>query len=132
MYPDSFQIAVSFSKHQQPKSILKTSSTSFPTAPADPVREGAPSPEPLKQPEDEEFDTEEWNLVEKLAALQAVKRAEKEQLKQSLAAAQAELKEVLLANGRLETKLRIANEQVEKLERDLAICSASTSLENCR
>ena len=163
MYSDSSQIAISFSEHHQPKSILKTRSTPFPTAPGDPVREAAPSPAPLKQPEDEEVDTEESNVMKKLAALQAVKRAEKEQLKQDLAAVQeeleltrkdlenvrfrekitmqarqravlalkdankrmeagqAELEGVLLTNGKLETKLGIADEQVEKLERELAI-----------
>lgn len=144
-------------------SILKTRSTPFPTAPGAPVRERAPSPEPLKQPKDEEFDIEESNVMKKLAALQALKRAEKEQLKQDLASAQkeleltryelenvrfgekitmqardravralkdanermeavqTELEEVLLANGGLETKLGIADEQVEKLERELAV-----------
>ena len=162
-YSDSSQIALSFSEHHQPTSILKTRSTPFPTAPGAPVRERAPSPEPLKQPKDEESDIEESNVMKKLAALQALKRAEKEQLKQDLAsvqkeleltrydlenvrfrekitmqardravralkdanelmeAGQAELEEVRLANGRLETKLGIADEQVEKLERELAV-----------
>ena len=163
MYSHSSPIAISFSEHHQPISILKTRSTPFPTAPGDPVREGAPPPEAVKQPEDEEVDTEESNVMRKLAALQAVKRAKKGQLKQDLAAVQEELeltrkdlenvrfrekitmqarhravlaledvnkrmeasqaglKEVLLANGELETKLGIADEQVEKLERELAI-----------
>lgn len=144
-------------------SILKTRSTPFPTALGAPVRETAPSPEPLKQPKDEELDIEESNVMKKLAALQALKRAEKEQLKQDLAsvqkeleltrydlenvrfreqitmqarnravralrdanglmeAGQAELEEFRLANGRLERKLGIADEQVEKLERELAV-----------
>lgn len=144
-------------------SILKTRSTPFPTALGTPVRETAPSPEPLKQPTDEELDIEESNVMKKLAALQALKRAEKEQLKQDLAsvqkeleltrndlenvrfheqitmqardravrafrdanelmeAGQAELEEVRLANGGLETKLGIADEQVQKLERELAV-----------
>ena len=184
-------------------SILKTRSTPLPTAPGVPVRERAPSPEPFKQPKDEEFDIEESNVMKKLAALQALKRAEKDQLKQDLASVQkeleltrndlenvrfrekitmqardravralkdanecmqsgqAELGEVLLANGSLESKLRIADEQMEKLERELAnfreeksgmdesmwektaddtakvckevtICSALNSLENSR
>lgn len=162
-YSDSSQIALSFSEHHQPMSILKTRSTPFPTAPGAPVRERAPSPEPVKQAKDEEFDIEESNVMKKLAALQALKRAEKEQLKQDLASAQkelaltryeldnvrfgenitmqardravralkdanermeavqTELEEVLLANGGLETKLGIADEQVEKLERELAV-----------
>ncbi|CAD6566323.1 MAG: hypothetical protein ASARMPREDX12_008181 [Alectoria sarmentosa] len=170
-YTDS-KLAVTFGEYQKPKSILKTSSTSLPTAPGSPDTASSSSQEPSEQPEEEEFDTEEADDMSKLAAaaIQMAEDAHTERLEQDLAAIQkelaftksdledvrfyekillqsrdkaacaladankrskaadAEVKEALLANGKLENKCRTlegqlnrANEQVEELQRELVL-----------
>ena len=83
--------AVSFSKSQKTKPILKTISSRFPTAPeAADTRVISPSPERPTQSEDSEFDNEEMERMSMLAAgaLKVAKDAQKEQQQEELKALQ--------------------------------------------
>ena len=85
--------AVSFNKSQKTKSILKTSSSPFPTAPEAADTKASPSPDPPTQPEDSEYDKEEVERMRLLAAasLKMAKDGQKEQQRQELKALQKEL-----------------------------------------
>ena len=85
---------VSFSKSQKTKSILKTISSRFPTAPeAADAKSCSPSPEPPTRSEDSEFDNVEVERMSMLAggALKIAKDARKAQQQEELKALKKEL-----------------------------------------
>ena len=123
--PDSYsdtETAVGFSKQQQPKSILKTRSAPFPTAPMSSDVAASPSPESpaLSEEEEEQFDKIEADRMSMLAAaaLKLEKRTRKERLDQDLAAAQREL---ALTKYDLEL-VRFAKKSLTQ-SRDKAVCA---------
>ena len=120
-YSNSRSTAVSFDKNQQPKSILKTPSTSFPTALGSRDREHSPFPKPSMQPEEKTFTTEQANELSEMAtaALQTLETSEKKQLKHDLAASQRELELSKNDNRNLSWRMEMYRDSCEIADRDL-------------
>ena len=131
----AIKTAISFNENEKPKSILKTRSTPFPIAPESPDAANSPSSEPVKPPEDEEFDAEEVDAMRRVAAaaLEVAKRAKIEQLKEDLAASQKKLaltqndlenanlgvKTYMQASDRAKCALENANKRTKATETEL-------------